>query len=201
MTPLRWKTVFLCLGSVLASPWSSLNLPLLTSAALLLHNISFSCPCDKGASECHHVCDLTSEVREHSRRFLFSRSLVGWECPYIWICSLGICVLPGFTGVQRQDCKPGHVCRTWWVCVCGGEVGGQVCFCSWLLEKHPAHASAVALARQWHCCLTFRARGQGGASHHLPTKAQVTRLALALPFFLPSPPRFTSSNCWSSWQN
>lgn len=67
------------------------------------------------------------------------------------------------------------------------EGWGAVCFCSWLPEKHPAHASAAALARQWQRCLTFRARGQGGASHHLPTKAQVTQPALALPYFLPSP--------------
>lgn len=31
--------------------------------------------------------------------------------------------------------------------------------------------------RQWQRCLAFRARGQGGASHHLPTKAQVTQPA------------------------
>lgn len=53
-------------------------------------------------------------------------------------------------------------------------MGGAACFCSWLPEKHLAHASAAALARQWQHCLAFRARGQGGASHHLPTKTQVT---------------------------
>lgn len=74
------------------------------------------------------------------------------------------------------------------MCVCSaGGVGGAVCFCSWLPEKHPAHASAAALVRQWQRCLAFRARGQGGASHHLPTKAQVTQPASALPHFLPSP--------------
>lgn len=67
-------------------------------------------------------------------------------------------------------------------CMCAVRVGclyggGAVCFCSWLPEKHPAHASAATLAKQWHCCLAFRVRGQGGASHHLPTKAQVTQLA------------------------
>lgn len=70
-----------------------------------------------------------------------------------------------------------------------------VCFCSWSSEKHPAHASAAALARQWQCCLAFRARGQGGASHHLPTKAQVTQPASALPHFLPSPHKLTSPHC------
>lgn len=67
------------------------------------------------------------------------------------------------------------------------SVRGGVCFCSWLPEKHAAHASAAALVRQWLRCLAFRARGQGGASHHLPTKAQVSQPASALPYFLPSP--------------
>lgn len=72
-------------------------------------------------------------------------------------------------------------------CMCAVLGWGAVCFCSWLPEKHPAHASAGALVRQWQRCLAFRARGQGGASHHLPTKTQVTQPASALPHFLPSP--------------
>lgn len=55
-------------------------------------------------------------------------------------------------------------------------------------RNSPAHASAAALARQKLSCLAFRVRGQGGASHHLPTKAQVTQLGSAPPpIFLPSP--------------
>lgn len=51
--------------------------------------------------------------------------------------------------------------------------------------------------RQWQRCLAFRARGQGGASHHLPTKAQVTQPAPPpspniSPSFLPSPHQLTS---------
>lgn len=55
---------------------------------------------------------------------------------------------------------------------------------------------------QWQRCLAFRARGQGGASHHLPTKAQVTQPAPRAtlpptspnisPSFLPSPHQLTS---------
>lgn len=102
--------------------------------------------------------------------------------PVVWEFSLGVCCLCGVlrcTGVQRNMVVR-RVCAQ-----CLG--GGAFCFCSWLPEKHAAHASAVALARQWQRCLAFWARGQGGASHHLPTKAQVTRPASALPRFLPSP--------------
>lgn len=62
-----------------------------------------------------------------------------------------------------------------------------VCFLFWLPEKQPAHASAAALARQW-CCFAFRARGQGGASHHLLTKTQVRQPASILPPSTPSAP-------------
>lgn len=93
------------------------------------------------------------------------------------------------------------MCRSWvhwgleW---CGGLWG--VCTCiyvctdrvgSWLSEKPSAHASTAALARQKLSCLAFRGRGQGGACHHLPTKAQVTHLGSEHPppssNFLPSP--------------
>lgn len=96
--------------------------------------------------------------------------------------NVGVCVYGVLrcTGVQRS--RVGRcLCVQCW----GRRGGGTVCF--WLPEKHPAHASAAALVRQWQCCLAFRARGQGGASHHLPTKAQVTQPASALPHFLPSP--------------
>lgn len=100
--------------------------------------------------------------------------------PDVWEFPLG--------GCWHVECWDAHGFREagcWAVYVC--SAGGAVCFCFWLPEKHPAHASAAALVRQWQCCLAFRARGQGGASHHLPTKAQVTQPASALPHFLPSP--------------
>lgn len=123
--------------------------------------------------ECRHLSDL-----------LLSLDLYGQECG-IMLCS----VWPGLLvdgNSHLKDVGPwkrdGMVRCVYVQC---REVA--VCFCSWLPEKHPAHASAAALARQWQCCLAFRARGQGGASHHLPTKAQVTQPASALPHFLPSP--------------
>ena len=66
----------------------------------------------------------------------------------------------------------------------GGGVffwGRAVCFCYWLPEKRLAHAAVAWVPRQWQLCLAFRTQGQGGASHHLPTKAQVSQPVSALP--------------------
>lgn len=109
-------------------------------------------------------------------RSVWPQLLVYWNSHFedvdMFFCGVLRC-----TGVQRNGVAK-RVCM---------QCRGGVCFCSWLPEKRAAHASAAALFRQWQHCLAFRARGQGGASHHLPTKAQVTQPASALPHFLPSP--------------
>lgn len=122
----------------------------------------------------------------------------GWDfplggcnlCVQLCVC---VCVCVEFEmhrGVWRED---GEVCVRW----------GAVCFCSWLPEKHSAHAAAAAHPRQWQCCLAFRARGQGGASHHLPTKAQVSQPASAPPPLPPLPflPPYLTSPCSKGTKN
>lgn len=146
------------------------------------HCTAFSYLYDDRPSECCHLSDLSLSVdlRGQDCGSMLQTSGLGCCCMGIPTCRMLACAFVKSSPPCFSEPLCLHVCVQCW-----GR--GAVCFCSWLPEKHPAHASAAALVRQWQRCLAFRARGQGGASHHLPTKAQVTQPASALPHFLPSP--------------
>lgn len=146
------------------------------------HCTAFSYLYDDRPSECRHLSDLSLSVdlRGQDCGSMLQTSGLGCCCMGIPTCRMLACAFVKSSPPCFSEPLCLHVCVQCW-----GR--GAVCFCSWLPEKHPAHASAAALVRQWQRCLAFRARGQGGASHHLPTKAQVTQPASALPHFLHPP--------------
>lgn len=85
--------------------------------------------------------------------------------------------------------------------VCDGEGGGAVCL--FLVARETPSACVCCYSCQTMALLLSiqRERGQGGASHHLPTKGQVTQPASAPPSFPSIPPQLTSPHCWASWEN
>lgn len=105
------------------------------------------------------------------------------EWDHITLC-LALCV--GISSLAKLVCVivvpvGEHVCDG------GGGQGRAVCL--FLVARETPSACVCCYTCQTMALLLSiqRERGQGGASHHLPTKGQVTQPASAPPHFLPSP--------------